>query len=73
MTLHDGDVADLAREAVDRKDPDLDVLIEPAAQDDPYRLGAPAWTVTAGGAHSYVTASMTREEALETLIRDLAG
>lgn len=72
MTLHDGDIADLAREAVDHKDPDLDVLISPAAQDDPYRLGASAWTVTAGGAHSYITASMSREDALEKLIKDLA-
>ncbi|MGN6609441.1 MAG: hypothetical protein ACTHMS_20840, partial [Jatrophihabitans sp.] len=30
MTLTDGDVADLAREAVDRKDPDLDISISPA-------------------------------------------
>jgi hypothetical protein len=71
MTLHDGDVADLAREAVDRKDPDLDVQISPAAQDDPYRLGTPAWTVTAGGAHSYITAAMSRAEALAKLVSDL--
>jgi hypothetical protein len=71
MTLHDGDVADLAREAVDRKDPELDVRISPAAQDDPYRLGVKAWTVSAGGATSYITASMSREEALAKLISDL--
>jgi hypothetical protein len=73
MTLHDGDVADLAREAVDRKDPDLEVRISPAAQDDPYRWGADAWTVSAGDATSYITASMSRDEALAKLIRDLAS
>jgi len=73
MALHDGDVADLAREAVDRKDPRLEIAISPAAQDDPYRLGVAAWTVSAGGASSYITASMTREEALAKLIRDLAS
>jgi hypothetical protein len=71
MTLHDGDIADLAREAVDRKDPDLDVQISPAAADDPYRLGIQAWTVRAGGSSSYLTASMTRDEALAKLISDL--
>ena len=71
MTLHDGDVADLAREAVDRTDPELDVRISPAAQDDPYRWAAQAWTVSAGGATSYITASMTRDEALAKLISDL--
>jgi hypothetical protein len=71
MTLHDGDVADLAREAVDRKDPTLDIRIDPQGQDDPYRLGAGAWTVVAGGRSSYVTSSMTRAEALDQLIADL--
>lgn len=72
MTLTDGDVADLAREAVDRKDPDLDISISPAAQDDPYRWGTEAWTVSAGGATSYIRASMTRDEALARLVSDLA-
>ncbi len=71
MTLHDGDIADLAREAVDQKDPTLDVRIEPLGQDDPYRLGAAAWTVVAGGRSSYVTSSMTPAEALHQLIADL--
>jgi len=71
MALHDGDVANLAREAVDRKDPKLDIRIEPVGQDDPYRLGASAWTVTAGNRTSYITASMTWREALEKLIEDL--
>lgn len=73
MTLHDGDVADLAREAVDRKDLKLEIRIEPLGQNDPYRLGTEAWNVTAGGRTSYVTASMTWQEALDRLIADLAS
>ena len=73
MALNDADVADLAREAVDRSDPTLQVRIEPAAQDDPYRLGAGAWTVFAGGRRSYVTASMTWREALDKLVHDLSA
>lgn len=73
MTLHAGDVADLAREAVDRKDLTLEVRIDPLGQDDPYRLGAEAWRVTAGGRTSYITASMTWHEALERLIADLVS
>lgn len=73
MTLHDGDVAELAREAVDRKDPALEVRIRPAAADDPYRWGVEGWTVSAGGATSYITASMSREQALAKLISDLTS
>ena len=73
VSLSDGDIAALAREAVDHKDPNLDVHISPRGPDDPYRLGAEAWTVSAGGATSYITASMTWREALEKLIQDLAS
>lgn len=72
MSLHDSDIADLAREAVDRKDATLDIRIDPLGQNDPYRLGAEAWTVTAGGRTSYVSSSMTWREALDKLITDLA-
>lgn len=73
MTLHNGDVADLAREAVDQIDPQLEIRIDPLGQNDPYRLGAEAWTVSAGGRSSYLTASMTRQQALEKLVADLLG
>lgn len=73
MSLHDGDIAALAREAVDRKNPKLNIHIDPLGQNDPYRLGVEAWTVTAGGARSYITASMTWPEALDRLIADLAS
>lgn len=73
MSLNDGDIAALAREAVDRKSPMLDIRIAPLGQNDPYRLGVEAWIVSAGGARSYVTASMTWREALDKLIADLAN
>lgn len=73
MPLSDGDIADLARAAVDRIDPDLDVRIEPADPVDPYRWETAAWIVRAGSASSYVVASMTWHEALDRLVRDLAA
>ena len=73
MTLSDGDVAALAREAVDRRDPDLEIRIEPADPVDPYRWETAAWTVHAGGASSYIVASMTAQEALQKLVQDLAS
>jgi hypothetical protein len=72
VSITDGDVAALARAAVDRIDPALEVRIEPADPVDPYRWETAAWTVHAGSASSYIVASMTDEEALEKLIRDLA-
>jgi hypothetical protein len=71
VTLSDGDVAVLARQVVDRRDPDLDIEIVPADPVDPYRWGVPAWTVSAGGATSYLTADMSAVEALAKLIADL--
>ncbi|MDQ2748669.1 MAG: hypothetical protein M3Y44_03935 [Actinomycetota bacterium] len=73
MSLHDSDIADLAREAVDQKDPQLEIRIDPLGQNDPYRLGTEAWTVTAGGRTSYITASMTWHQALDKLVADLAN
>ena len=71
MTLTDGDIADLAREVVDRRDPGLDITIAPADPVDPYRRETAAWTVSAGGARSYVTAEMSREAAAAKLAADL--
>lgn len=71
MTLSDADVATLAREAVDRHNPDLDIKIVPADPVDPYRWGTPAWTVSAGGATSYITAAMSRAAAMAKLVADL--
>jgi hypothetical protein len=71
VTLSDADVAALARQAVDRRDPALDVRITPADPVDPYRWATPAWTVSAGGASSYLTAELSPDEALAKLIADL--
>ena len=71
MTLSDADVADLAREVVDVHNPELDITIVPADPVDPYRWGTQAWTVSAGGATSYLTASMSREVARAKLVADL--
>jgi hypothetical protein len=73
VSLSDGEVAALAREVVDRVDPDLDVRIEPADPVDPYRFEAMAWVVHAGSASSYIPASMTAEEARDRLARDLSA
>ena len=73
MSLSDGDIAALAREAVDQRDPDLDISITPADPVDPYRWESGAWTVSAGGRTSYITASMTWREALEKLVADLVS
>lgn len=73
MTLSDGDVAALARQAADRIDPDLEVHIEPADPVDPYRWESGAWTVRAGRASSYIVSSMTAPEALEKLVRELSA
>lgn len=73
MTLSDADVADLAREAVDRRDMNLEIHIAPADPVDPYRWGTAAWTVSAGGATSYITADMSSAEALDKLVADLAA
>jgi hypothetical protein len=47
MTLTDGAVAALARQAADLLGPDLQVQVSPAADDDPYRWGGlgSGWTV----------------------------
>jgi hypothetical protein len=71
VTLSDSDVAALAREAVDRRSAEMDIHIVPADPVDPYRWGTPAWTVSAGGASSYITADMTPEAALAKLTADL--
>jgi hypothetical protein len=74
MTLSDGDVAALARQVVDTIDPDLDISIEPADPVDPYRWGDHgAWTVSAGGSSSYLTATLSEDEALAKLRKDLGA
>ncbi len=73
MSLNDADVADLAREVVDRVDPTLNIRIDPAGRNDPYRFGADAWTVHAAGRSSYLRSTMSRQQALDRLVADLIG
>jgi hypothetical protein len=73
VPLNDYDVADLARQVVDQRDPNLSIKISPADASDPYRWGTPAWTVRAGGASSYITADLSSKEALAKLSADLLG
>jgi hypothetical protein len=72
MTLIDPDVAELARRAVDQHDPTLKITVKPGDLDDPYRLwGTEYWLVYAGGASSYIAASLSAEEAYAKLLADL--
>jgi hypothetical protein len=71
MSLSDGEVAELARQVVDRLDADLQIVIVPADPVDPYRWDVGAWTVSAGRATSYITADMSRGEAIAKLTADL--
>ena len=71
MTLSDSDVAALARQAVDLRDLTAEIKITPADPVDPYRWGTAAWTVSTGGATSYITAGMSAQEALAKLTADL--
>lgn len=64
-------MAALARAVVDEIDPDLQIRIEPADPVDPYRWETAAWTVYAGSESSYLVSSMTEQQALEKLTRDL--
>jgi|KBSSwiStaDraftv2_1062776.scaffolds.fasta_scaffold02258_14 hypothetical protein len=45
MSIGEGDVAALARQAVDLLDPSVEVRIEPGAPDDPYRRQVRSWAV----------------------------
>jgi hypothetical protein len=73
VSLTDGDVAALARQAVDLLDPEIDITIAPQDRADPYRWGQHAWVVSLGelGAF-YVEADWTPAQALSRLLDALA-
>jgi hypothetical protein len=71
MSISDGEVAELARQVVDRLDADLQIVIVPADPVDPYRWEVGAWTVSVGRATSYITADMSPDEVLAKLTADL--
>lgn len=77
MALTDGDVAVLARQAVDLLDPGADISIEPADPVDPYRWNAQAWLVwpLLGGRRAfgvYLDSGMSRADASERLRTEIA-
>lgn len=78
MALTDGDVAALARQAVDRIDPELEIAIEPDVASDPYRWDRPhGWTVrvTVDGRRrvARVESTWSPEQALVKLSEQLGN
>jgi hypothetical protein len=76
VTLTDGDVAALARQAVDAVDPTIDISIEPADPVDPYRWNTQAWLVwpLLDGHRSfsvYLDSGLTPDEALDRLAAEI--
>jgi hypothetical protein len=67
VSLTEGDVAQLARQAVDRLDPDIEINIEPAKLDDPYRFGPHAWLVYPlfGGRRSFAVYLVSSDSPAE--------
>ena len=72
MSLTDGDVALLARQAVDLLDPESAVHIDPADPVDPYRLGSQSWLVRTPVAGVYVSAADSAAEVLARLIDQMS-
>jgi hypothetical protein len=77
VSLSDGDVAVLARQAVDLVSTDIEIEIAPDAVDDPYRRGPASWVVwpRIGGRRSfgvYVESNSTPVQALGRLIDALS-
>jgi hypothetical protein len=77
MTLSDGEIAALAREAVDRIDPAVDIAIEPADPVDPYHRDSRAWLVwpLLDGHRSfgvYLDSGMTPDQARERLRAEMS-
>jgi hypothetical protein len=78
MSLTDGDVAALARQAVDLLDPEIAIDLEPADSADPYRWGRHAWLVwpLIDGTRSfgiYLSSVDTPVDALRRLLDQLAS
>jgi hypothetical protein len=77
MSLTDGDVALLARQVVDLLDPNVDIQIDPATDDDPYRWGQHTWQVRVllpeRAFDIRLVATMSAAEAIEALVDGLSG
>jgi hypothetical protein len=68
VTLTDGDVVALARQAVDLFDPELAINIDPADPVDPYRWGKNSWRIVAGAIAVDVGGSDSPAETLARLL-----
>jgi hypothetical protein len=74
VSLTDGDVAVLARQAADLVDPEWDVNIAPSDQADPYRWGSRSWLVHLDDAASvYLYEADEPAEALARLLDTLSN
>jgi hypothetical protein len=72
VTLTDGDVAALARQAVDLLDPDIEIRIDPKDPVDPYRFGAQSWLIHTFGVDVYASAADSYAETLARIIDQLS-
>jgi hypothetical protein len=72
VTLSDGDVAALARQAVDLLDPESAINIEPADPVDPYRLGAQSWLVRTSLVDVYINSADTAASTLARIIDQMS-
>ena len=73
MSLTDGDVALLARQAADLLDPASDVRIEPADPVDPYRFGSQSWVVRTPVANVGASAEDSAAELLARLVDQMSA
>jgi hypothetical protein len=73
VTLTDGDVAALARQAVDLLDPRISIRIDPDAADDPYRWGRRSWLVETAVFQVYVSEADEASEALARMLEAMSG
>lgn len=78
VTLSDGDVATLSRQAVDLLDPQIPIDVEPADSADPYRWGRRGWLVwpLVDGARTfgiYLNSGQSPVDALAHLVDQLSN
>jgi hypothetical protein len=72
VTLTDGDVAVLARQAVDLFDPEIAINIDPADPVDPYRFGTNSWRVVAGWVSVHVSSADRAADVVAQILDQLS-
>ena len=74
MSLTDGAVAELARQAADELGPDVAVRIRPPSNDDPYRWGGHGWLIQIGdAAEVWIPAEASDDDARALLLEAVRG